>query len=130
MTTFLLALAAILAVSVTFAFGYVLGYSNGRRPLAELQEAYDELGDTLDATMRNFEDYVTDHANTYPPTIWSNAVAPGGQVCAVPIPDMPGAICGYPVESEPCPIHTCRCAHGLLGDDMLTGRCGQERSGL
>lgn len=39
------------------------------------------------------------------PTVWSDAVLPGGQVCAVPMSGMPGAICGYPVESEPCPLH-------------------------
>lgn len=31
-----------------------------------------------------------------PNAVWSDAVAPGGYVCAV---------CGMPVESEPCPEH-------------------------
>lgn len=39
------------------------------------------------------------------PEIWSDAVAPGGYVCAVPMPGQPDGICGYPVESEPCPKH-------------------------
>lgn len=41
-----------------------------------------------------------------PPTVWSDAVAPGGEVCAVPVPGLPDGICGTPTESEPCPEHT------------------------
>jgi len=39
------------------------------------------------------------------PTVWSDAVAPGGEVCAVPMPERPDGICGMPVESEPCREH-------------------------
>lgn len=39
------------------------------------------------------------------PTLWSDAVAPGGLVCAAPSPELPGGICGFPVESESCPEH-------------------------
>lgn len=39
------------------------------------------------------------------PVIHSGAVAPGGWVCAVPVPDRPDQICGMPVESEPCTEH-------------------------
>lgn len=44
-------------------------------------------------------------SETYPPTVWSDACAPGGMVCAVPNPRSLDGICGYPVESEPCPEH-------------------------
>lgn len=43
--------------------------------------------------------------NGGPPTVWSDAVPPGGQVCAVYAPGRPDDICGMPVESEPCPDH-------------------------
>jgi hypothetical protein len=95
-------IGAILAVCGIFALGVYHGQHHGR-------QEREDLADTLDATMRNFEDYVEDHANTYPPTIWSDAVPPGGQVCAVPVSDKPGEICGMSVESEPCPEHTCAC---------------------
>jgi hypothetical protein len=39
------------------------------------------------------------------PVIRSGAVAPGGWVCAVPVPGNPDHICGMPVESEPCADH-------------------------
>ena len=39
------------------------------------------------------------------PTVWSDAIPPGGRVCAAPMPDLPDGICGMPVESEPCPDH-------------------------
>jgi hypothetical protein len=39
------------------------------------------------------------------PTVWSDAVPPGGMVCAAPFPHRPGEICGMPVESEPCRVH-------------------------
>ena len=39
------------------------------------------------------------------PVIHSGAVAPGGWVCAVPVPASPDQICGMPVESEPCTEH-------------------------
>jgi len=39
------------------------------------------------------------------PVIHSGAVAPGGWVCAVPVPGNPDHICGMPVESEPCTEH-------------------------
>ncbi|TDB83421.1 hypothetical protein E1264_28500 [Actinomadura sp. KC216] len=45
--------------------------------------------------------------------VWSDAAAPGGYVCAAPVPpggpglDMPDGsrVCGMPVESEPCREH-------------------------
>jgi hypothetical protein len=37
--------------------------------------------------------------------VWSDACAPGGYVCGHPAPGMPDGICGWPVESEPCPEH-------------------------
>lgn len=43
--------------------------------------------------------------NGGPPTVWSDAVPPGGMVCAVYAPGRPDDICGTPVESEPCPTH-------------------------
>jgi hypothetical protein len=43
--------------------------------------------------------------NGGPPTVWSDAVPPGGMVCAVYAPGRPDDICGTPVESEPCPEH-------------------------
>lgn len=60
---------------------------------------------------------------TTPPTMWSSAVAPGGQVCAVPMPDKPDGICGMPVESVPCPEHArCTlCTHD--GEDHDAGEC-------
>ena len=39
------------------------------------------------------------------PEVWSDAVPPGGYVCAAPDPDRPDGICGMPVESEPCLDH-------------------------
>ena len=39
------------------------------------------------------------------PAVWSDAVAPGGMVCAVPAPGNPDGICGNPVETEPCNQH-------------------------
>ena len=39
------------------------------------------------------------------PVAWSSAVAPGGWVCAVPVPGNRDDICGMPVESEPCREH-------------------------
>ena len=39
------------------------------------------------------------------PVAWSNAVFPGGYVCAVPDSGTPDGICGVPVESEPCGQH-------------------------
>jgi hypothetical protein len=47
------------------------------------------------------------------PVVWSDAVPPGGYVCAAPVPDgVPGVVtpagervCGEPVESEPCEVH-------------------------
>lgn len=108
---------------VAFKAGNAEGYSEGRIEGAhereELREQLAEVNDTLDATMLRFEEYVEDHANTYPPTTWSDAVPPGGQVCAVPMPDRPDRICGMPVESEPCPEHTCRC---LDADPCLATR--------
>jgi len=86
MTTAII-IGAILAVCGIFALGVYHGQHHGR-------QEREDLADTLDATMRNFTDYVEDHANTYPPTIWSDAVPPGGQVCAVPVSDRPGEICG------------------------------------
>jgi hypothetical protein len=105
------------------AEGMRLGRSEGLRERDDLTERLDEataeyiamlsqlaeVKSTLDATMLRFEEYVEDHANTYPPTIWSDAVPPGGQVCAAPVDDQPGEICGMPVESEPCPAHVCAC---------------------
>lgn len=109
------------------AAGIRIGRTESQRERDQLREELAEAKATLDATMRNFEDYVEDHANTYPPTIWSDAVPPGGQVCAAPVSDrdQPDGICGMPVESEPCPVHTCRCALGLVGDDALAmvGAC-------
>lgn len=95
------------------AAGIRLGRIESQRERDQLREELEELAEvkaTLAATMRNFEGYVEDHANTFPPTTWSDAVAPGGQVCAVRIPGRPNGICGMPVESEPCPEHTCACA--------------------
>lgn len=106
------AIAIILAACVVFALGVYHGQHHGRG----LRE---ELASTLAATVENFADYVEDHANTFPPTMWSEAVWPGGQVCAAPKPGWPDGICGMPVESEPCPEHTCRCARNLVGDDTL-----------
>ena len=40
------------------------------------------------------------------PEVWSDAVAPGGYVCAAPDRLQPGGICGMPVESEPCARHS------------------------
>lgn len=40
------------------------------------------------------------------PEVWSDAVAPGGYVCAAPDPTRPDGICGMPVEDEPCSEHT------------------------
>ena len=37
--------------------------------------------------------------------IWDGSCAPGGYVCARPVPGNPDGICGMPVESEPCPEH-------------------------
>lgn len=39
------------------------------------------------------------------PETWSDAVPPGGYVCAVPDPGKPDGICGMPTESEPCTLH-------------------------
>ena len=36
---------------------------------------------------------------------WSDAHPPGGMTCAVPDPSAADGLCGYPVESEPCPVH-------------------------
>jgi len=91
------------------AAGIRVGRDESHRERDQLREELNEAKDTLDATMLRFEEYVEDHANTYPPTIWSDAVPPGGQVCAVPVSDKPGEICGMPVESEPCPEHVCAC---------------------
>ncbi|MEV0214254.1 hypothetical protein [Micromonospora sp. NPDC050695] len=41
-----------------------------------------------------------------PPVTFDPSVPPGGFVCAVPMADMPGGICGMPVESEPCDVHS------------------------
>lgn len=108
---------ALIVPSLSVALGVYFGYQHGR-------EQREELAATLNATVENFADYVEDHANTYAPTTWSEAVWPGGQVCAVQVAYKPDGICGMPVESEPCPDHTCRCARDLVGDDtfaMLTG---------
>lgn len=120
---------------VAFKAGNAQGYREGRlegaRDRDQLREQLAEVNDTLDATMLRFEEYVEDHAGTYPPTMWSDAVPPGGQVCAAPMPDRPDGICGMPVESEPCQEHTCRCARGLVGDDTLAMLAGcREGSGL
>jgi hypothetical protein len=53
--------------------------------------------------------------------VWSDAIPPGGYVCAVPQPGNPDGICGYPVESEPCPIH------GDELDEYLCGHCGDPK---
>jgi hypothetical protein len=68
-------------------------------------------------------------AANVPPTVWSNAVLPGGQVCAVPTHDNPDGICGMPVESEPCREHTrcTKCNHG--GDDHDAGECWVKTDG-
>lgn len=39
------------------------------------------------------------------PVYWSRDAVPGGYVCAIPVAGRPRNICGYPVESEPCPEH-------------------------
>lgn len=39
------------------------------------------------------------------PVVWSDAVPPGGYVCAAQIVDLPGGICGWPADKEPCPQH-------------------------
>lgn len=47
--------------------------------------------------------------------VWDPTIPPGGYVCAapapaggpgIPHPEQPRWICGYPVESEPCPEHS------------------------
>ena len=45
-------------------------------------------------------------AEADPPVTFDPSVPPGGFVCAVPMADMPGGICGMPVESEPCSEHS------------------------
>jgi hypothetical protein len=64
-----------------------------------------------------------------PPTVWSDAVAPGGMVCAVPIPGKPEGVCGMPVESEPCTEHArcVKCNHG--GMDHDAGECWAKVDG-
>jgi len=44
--------------------------------------------------------------STAPTEVWDASCAPGGYVCAAPMPDMPDGRCGMPVESEPCDIHS------------------------
>ncbi|GAA4155064.1 NUDIX domain-containing protein [Actinomadura keratinilytica] len=40
------------------------------------------------------------------PQVWTADPAPGGWVCGVPAPGTELGVCGYPVESEPCPHHS------------------------
>lgn len=63
------------------------------------------------------------------PTVWSDAVAPGGMVCAVPMADRPDGICGMPVESEPCTVHArcTQCNHA--GGDHDAGECWDRVDG-
>jgi len=46
-----------------------------------------------------------DALNAGLPAAWTGACPPGGMVCAVPGAEARGGVCGYPVESEPCPVH-------------------------
>ena len=49
--------------------------------------------------------------------MWDPTVPPGGFICATLVGDS-DAICGNPVESEPCPEHAPTCRHcGELGGD-------------
>jgi hypothetical protein len=59
-----------------------------------------------------------------PPTVWSDAVAPGGEVCAVLVLGKPEQICGMPVESEPCPEHA-RCVRETCGHDGMDHDAGE-----
>ncbi|MFC9089020.1 hypothetical protein [Nocardiopsis dassonvillei] len=51
------------------------------------------------------------------PVVWSDAAAPGGYVCAAPIPE---GLCGVPVESEPCREHSLA---GRLAEAGPDGTC-------
>ncbi len=51
-----------------------------------------------------------------PAEVWSDAIPPGGYVCAVPSPNLPDGICGMPVEDEPCSIHNPLADAGLEAD--------------
>lgn len=57
---------------------------------------------TIDWSAAMTRDYSALNAGR--PAVWDPSVPPGGVVCA--IPTRRGGICGMPVESEPCPIHT------------------------
>jgi len=39
-----------------------------------------------------------------PAQVWDDSIEPGGYVCSWPA-DTASGICGYPVESDPCPEH-------------------------
>jgi hypothetical protein len=58
-----------------------------------------------DAPATDLDESDDDAFNGGAPTVWSDAVAPGGLVCAAQAEHMPDGICGWPVESEPCPAH-------------------------
>lgn len=63
------------------------------------------------------------------PTVWSDAVWPGGEVCAVPVLGGSDGVCGMPVESEPCRKHT-RCdTCGHEEPDHDAGQCSARMNG-
>lgn len=57
---------------------------------------------TIDWSAAMTRDYSALNAGR--PAVWDPSVPPGGVVCA--IPTRRGGICGMPVESEPCHLHT------------------------
>lgn len=121
-TTAIVVLAVIVAAALAgYWAGWEVRAGLARKQLDARDVELEALRAEYDATCEAFADWVEDHAGTYPPTIWSDAVLPGGQVCAVPVDG--GGICGMPVESEPCPFHTCHvCA--AAAPHMPSGICG------
>jgi hypothetical protein len=93
---------AILAACVISALGVLATYRYGERRYNDGWRG--ALGltevDHSDGQFTQDRDF-----NGGAPTLWSDAVAPGGLVCAAPSLGLPGGICGFPVESEPCPEH-------------------------
>jgi hypothetical protein len=67
---------------------------------------------------------IMDAAPEAAPEVWSDAVPPGGMVCAVPDDLTADGICGNPVESEPCNRHDgepAAPARSLTAPDVVAG---------
>lgn len=86
----------LILASLTAAWGVV--WCLGRNTYWELPAR--DLADVDPAEAQHW-----DPAARRAPVVWSDAVAPGGWVCAAPAADMPKEICGWPAGGDGCPEH-------------------------